>query len=131
MKKRVSIIMIFVLSLNMFLNLIAAASLPVGFDETLSVGQLIKSTDTVWFGTQAYPIYKLYGEPFISFDDLKNIGAVLEENDTGGYFIRRAQCEVADYKTRDEDFEETTAYLSEKKLYIGNVRSYSIQTPKG
>ena len=68
MKKKVSIIMIFVISLNMFLNLIAATSLPVGFDETLSVGQLIKSTDTVWFGTQAYPIYKLYGEPFISFD---------------------------------------------------------------
>ena len=131
MKKKVSIIMIFVISLNMFLNLIAATSLPVGFDETLSVGQLIKSIDTVWFGTQAYPIYKLYGEPFISFDDLKNIGAVLEQNDTGEYFIRRAQCEVADYETRDEDFEETTAYLSEKKLYIGNVRSYSIQTPKG
>ena len=131
MKKKILTIIIFVISLNICVNLIAVKPLTAGFDENLSVGQLVKSTDMVWFGTQAYPIYKLCEEPFMLWDDLENMGAMLDQKDTGIYIMKKSAEEVWEMRVQDESFEEQPAYISSKILYIGNIRSYSIETSKG
>ena len=131
MKKNFLITVIFLLSLNLWINLGADMPLSTRFDEHLKIGELTKNDDLVWFGTQAYPIYKLYEEPFILWEDLQNMGVKLEQKATGEYIIKGSQDDLWKTHIQDESLEKQDAFISNKILYVDHIRSYSIETSRG
>lgn len=131
MKKIFLIAIIFLLSLNSWINLRADMSIFSSFDEHLKIGELTKSDGLVWFGTQAYPIYKLYEEPFILWEDLQNMGMKLEQKATGEYIIKESQDDLWETHIQNESLEKQDASISNKILYVNHIRSYSIETSQG
>lgn len=128
MKKRFYLTIIFLLTLNIMSSVYAMTISKMKFDESLSIGEIIKSESTLWFGTDAYPIYSLYGESFMKLNDLESIGAYVETEETGMRLLNKLEVNETPKENSPFAFEQGKAYISGESFYVGNIRTYSVKS---
>lgn len=127
MKKRFYLIITFLLSLNIICGVYGELLGKTGFDDTLPVGELIKSDATLWFGTSAYPVYTLQGESFMALSDLERIGAYVQDEGTHMRLLLKSGVNERVEENASLEFNQATAYISSESFYVGFIRTYSIK----
>lgn len=99
-----------------------------GAYQKVCIGVIEKDERALVYQGNYYPLYVLMNTAYISLADLEDMGAVLMDKDT--YKALDFTCVKPGSKPSKMVFQDTKAYLHNKILYIGSLRTYCIEVDK-
>lgn len=93
--------------------------------EPVVIGLIEEETKVLIAGGESYNLYKLQGSTYIPISYLEKMGVLIEKKNNG-FFIYYPSTFIMD-KAIPLSLKDEPAALSQASIYIGNLRTYSLQ----